>query len=179
MQNENIIKEAQAEAEKRYPLAPYKSVATMVINQTAELRQQSFTAAIEWLLAHLAPRLETVWREVKVSHGNPTKDGFYYVLYNDGERGNDWFRAGRWYSERNENNPSGIPIVTAWLEPVTTIAQESDAVGFMLFCFTYCTRYNTDMFFSNECENNPLIKNEFYTTAQLYTIYKSTLPSNR
>ncbi len=171
---QEIIKQAKKEAEERYANGSIK-----------EWEQVAFVAGVSWTLAHLAPRLETVWKEVPVSEGLPTIEGWYFTkcayLESEDCRMVSLFQKGKW------SIATKYVSVTAWLDPTQIVAQESDAVGFAEWIRKeqYSDSYEMDgtpYWFKDTFGLKDGRHDTKYTTAQLYTIYKSTLlapPANK
>ncbi len=105
--------------DKANELYPFESK-----GQDATIMQYCFKAGVQFCKnasqLTAAEPIGTLWREIKRTEREPTKEGFYYVLFNNGLRGNDWFRGDIWYSSQYENQ------VTHWLEKVKTTPGEAE-----------------------------------------------------
>ena len=51
---------------------------------------------------------QKVYLPVSVKKRRPEKDGFYYVIFKNGDEGNDWYKDGQWFSEEQTAHPNEV-----------------------------------------------------------------------
>jgi hypothetical protein len=145
MQNE-IIKQAQAVAEERYP---QNDIIDAFTHDAYKNLRKGFVAGVSWLLAHLQPRLETVWVWTKASEKLPEKEGIYNGRIKGRSATTVVFYKGHFYYEFDKGEPLKTGVVE-WLEPTQIVAQESDVVGQKVLEFNKWLEENAQVIYGDK-----------------------------